>query len=76
MNLLQLLQLGIEIVEEERETMVYSFSDPKGRITDRDALRWIRKYDRFLKHARLQSVALIRKRLARERAAKRPRRSR
>ena len=75
MNVLQLLALGIEIVQEERENMVYSFSERSGKVTDRDALRYIRKYDRFLKHPRLQSVALIRARIARERAAK-PRRSR
>ncbi|MHB8817163.1 MAG: hypothetical protein ACYDAE_28395 [Steroidobacteraceae bacterium] len=81
MTLEQLLQLGIEIVEDERRLMVYSFSDrlekdlrgPK--VTDPDARAYIRQYDRFLKHARLQLVALIRARIARERAAK-PRRSR
>jgi hypothetical protein len=80
-NLDRLLQLGIEIVEQERETIVYSFNDrldkdPRGpRITDPDARRYLRQYDRFLKHARLQLVALIRARIAHERAAK-PRRSR
>lgn len=81
MTLEQLLQLGIEIVEDEREIMVYSFNDrrdkdPRGpKVTDPDALAHLRQYDRFLKHARLQLVALIRARIARERAAK-PRRSR
>ncbi|HEX5461856.1 MAG TPA: hypothetical protein VFX20_17970 [Steroidobacteraceae bacterium] len=75
MNLLQLLALGIEIFEEERGVIVYSYADKRGHITDREALRWLRKYDRFLKHARLTSVALIRAAKARQRAAK-PRRSR
>jgi hypothetical protein len=74
MNLLQLLALGIEIVEEEREQIVYSFPDANGKLTDPDAGRVIRKYDRFLKHARLTSIALIRARKARERAAS-PRRT-
>lgn len=81
MTLEQLLKLGIEIVQDEREVIVYSFNerldkDPRGpKVTDRDARRYLRQYDRFLEHARLQLVALIRARIARERAAK-PRRSR
>lgn len=75
MTLEKLLQLGIEILEEEREVIVSSYADKRGHVTDREAQRYLRKYDRFLKHTRLTLVALIRAENARKRAAK-PRRSR
>lgn len=70
---IQAKPLGIEIVEQERELMVFSFNerrekDPRGpKVTDPDARAYLRQYDRFLKHARLQLVALVRAEKARQR---------
>lgn len=52
----QLIALAVKLVEAERDVIVSSYTDligsHKGKVTDYDARRWIRGYDRFLKPAR------------------------
>jgi len=47
-----LLREAVAIIEEDREVLVSSFKDMDGCVRDPDGLRWLRKYDRFLKPAR------------------------
>lgn len=52
----KLIALAVEIIQDERSTIEQSHTnligEHKGKITDYDAQRWIRNYDRFLKPAR------------------------
>lgn len=52
----QLIKLGVKLIEAERAVVVDSYTDligaHVGKVTDFEARRWIREYDRFLKPAR------------------------
>lgn len=52
----QLLALAVKIIERERAATVESYTEQigahKGKVTDYDALGWIREYDQFLRPAR------------------------
>lgn len=48
----RLIQLGVLIIEEEREIEVESNKQADGIVRDERALKQIRRYDRFLRGAR------------------------
>jgi hypothetical protein len=52
----KLIAHAVKIIECERNIVVQSYTDligaHRGKVTDYDARRWIRDYDRFLKPAR------------------------
>jgi hypothetical protein len=48
----KLIALAIEIIQDERASIVSSFEEHDGKVRDYDARALIRRYDRFLKPAR------------------------
>jgi hypothetical protein len=52
----KLLALAVKIIEAEHESITQSYTERigerTGKVTDYDARRWLREYNRFLKPAR------------------------
>lgn len=48
----ELIALAVKLIEADRRFVVDSYAGRELKVTDRDALIWIRAYDRFLRPAR------------------------